>query len=61
MDQFRDKARLAGEVDNVSEGSGGSQDFGQNYFYDSKRGELLGRTIQSWLKLLMFYFLFTTL
>ena len=58
MEQFRDKAKLAGDGDTTSEGS---EDSGYNYFFDSKRGELLGRTIQSWLKLLFFYFLFTAI
>jgi len=58
MEQFRDKAKLAGDGDTISEGSEGSS---YNYFFDSKRGELLGRTIQSWLKLLFFYFLFTAI
>ena len=61
MDQFRDKAQLAGEGDSVSYGSGSDDSVKQNYFYDPKRRELLGRTIPSWIKLVLFYFLFTTI
>ena len=60
MDQFKDKAQLAGEGDSVSYGSyDGSDSSGQNYLWDSKRRELLGRTLASWFKLISFYFLFT--
>ena len=61
MDQFRDKAQLAGEGDSVSYGSGSDDSVKQNYFYDPKRRELLGRTIPSWIKLVLFYFLFTAI
>jgi len=55
MDKFeKDKAKLA---DNDSH-SYSSEYSEQNYFYDSKRGELLGRTLPSWLKLIIFYLLF---
>lgn len=60
MDQFKDKAQLAGEGDSVSYGSNdGSDSSQQNYLWDSKRRELLGRTLSSWFKLISFYFLFT--
>ena len=61
MDQFKDKAQLAGEADSASYGSGASDSSDQNYFYNSKRGELLGRSFSSWLKLISFYFLFTAI
>jgi len=61
MDQFRDKAQLAGEGDSVSYSSGSDDSVKQNYFYDPKRRELLGRTIPSWIKLVLFYFLFTAI
>jgi len=55
MENFeKDKVKLA---DNDSH-SYSSEDSDPTYFYDSKRGELLGRTIPSWLKLITFYFLF---
>jgi len=56
MDNFvsKDKAKLA-DNDCQSESSENSN---QTYFYDSKRGELLGRTISSWFKLILFYLLF---
>ena len=58
MDQFRDKAKLAGDGDSVSYGSGSGSDQSQDgYFWDSRRRELLGRTVPSWLKLISFYFL----
>lgn len=62
MDQFRDKAKLAGEGDSVSYGSqDGSDQSQEGYFWDSRRRELLGRTISSWLKLMSFYFLYTAI
>ena len=61
MDQFRDKAQLAGEGDSVSYGSASSDSSSENYFYNSRRKELLGRTISSWLKLISFYLLFTAI
>ena len=64
MDQFRDKAKLAGEGegDSGSYGSGSGSDGSQEgYFCNSKRRELLGRTIASWLKLVSFYFLYTAI
>ena len=60
MDQFRDKAKLAGDEDSVSYGSG-SQESQEGYFWDSRRRELLGRTLPSWLKLISFYFLYTAI
>ena len=56
MENFveKDKAKLA---DNDSQ-SYSSENSDQTYFYDSKRGELLGRTLPSWVKLIIFYLLF---
>ena len=63
MDQFRDKARLAGEGDTISEGSegGAGHGGGKDYVYNSSTGEFLGRTATSWTKLICFYFLFTSI
>jgi len=57
MDNFieKDKAKLA-DNDSQSYSSDHSE---QNYFYDSKRRELLGRTLPSWCKLILFYILFS--
>jgi len=61
MDQFRDKAHLAGEGDSSSVSSGGSGEERAGFLYDSRRGELLGRTLPSWLKLVSFYLLYTAI
>lgn len=50
----QDKAALA-EMDNVSRASHHSSN---NYFYNSKTGELIGRTFLSWMKLFIFYLIF---
>jgi len=59
MENFveKDKAKLA---DNDSQ-SYSSENSDQAYLYDSKRGELLGRTIPSWVKLIIFYLLFCSI
>ena len=58
MEKFeKDKAKLA-EADTVSYSSSDSV---SNYLFDSRRGELLGRSFSSWLKLLLFYGLFCSL
>ena len=64
MDQFRDKARLAGEGDTISDGSGSSKEEGSSYLYERKPDGtrvVLGRTIASWDKLILFYLLFTAI
>merc|ERR1712223_1636428 len=61
MDQFRDKAHLAGEGDSGSVSSGGSGEEKAGFLYDSRRGELLGRTLPSWLQLVSFYLLYTAI
>ena len=43
MDQFRDKAHLAGEGDSGSVSSAASGEENAGFLYDSRRGELLGR------------------
>ena len=43
MDQFRDKAHLAGEGDSGSVSSAASGEEKAGFLYDSRRGELLGR------------------
>merc|ERR1711874_676725 len=64
MDQFRDKARLAGEGDTISEGSGSSKEEGSSYLYEVRPDGtrvVLGRSIASWNKLIFFYLLFTAI
>ena len=61
MDQFRDKAHLAGEGDSGSVSSAASGEENAGFLYDSRRGELLGRTLPSWLKLVSFYLLYTAI
>jgi len=48
-------------VDIVSYRSDSSDASKQNYFYDSRKKELLGRTLSSWAKQISFYFLFTSM